>query len=146
MGLGLGRAGGGEGGTGLAGMRSGGEARADPPPPSAPCCQVNGKMRGSVEVEKEVGQEDAVAVARGLPSVAKQLEGKEVKKVRRGGARARRQSSAGAVVACEFCAPASPPSCPRLSSSPAKFSTSSPSDGARGQTGMLPQRVGADGG
>lgn len=43
--------------------------------------QVNGKMRGSVEVARDIGEGDALAAARALPSVAKQLEGKEVKKV-----------------------------------------------------------------
>ena len=61
-----------------------------PPPPTVdlpprrlgtPRTQVNGKMRGAVEVEVGIGQDDAVATARTLPAVAKQLEGKEVKKV-----------------------------------------------------------------
>lgn len=40
--------------------------------------QVNGKMRGAVEVDVSIDQEGAVAAARGLGAVAKQLEGKEV--------------------------------------------------------------------
>lgn len=43
--------------------------------------QVNGKMRGSVEVDKQVSQDEALEAARTLPAVAKQLGGKEVKKV-----------------------------------------------------------------
>ena len=43
--------------------------------------QVNGKMRGTVEVGNEVGQEAAVAAAQSLASVAKHLEGKSIKKV-----------------------------------------------------------------
>lgn len=43
--------------------------------------QVNGKMRGKVEVAVGVAQEDALAAAQGLPAVQKQLEGKDVKKV-----------------------------------------------------------------
>ena len=43
--------------------------------------QVNGKMRGTVEVEKEVDQAGAMEAAAGLPAVAKQLEGKAVAKV-----------------------------------------------------------------
>lgn len=43
--------------------------------------QVNGKTRGTVEVPKGCGQEAALEAARALPSVAKQLDGKEVKKV-----------------------------------------------------------------
>ncbi len=40
--------------------------------------QVNGKMRGAVEVDVSIDQEGAVAAARGVGAVAKQLEGKEV--------------------------------------------------------------------
>ena len=43
--------------------------------------QVNGKMRGAVEVEVGTPQEGAVEAARAIPAVAKQLEGKDVKKV-----------------------------------------------------------------
>ena len=43
--------------------------------------QVNGKMRGAVEVPVDIGQDDALAAARAVAAVAKQLEGKEVKKV-----------------------------------------------------------------
>lgn len=43
--------------------------------------QVNGKMRGTVEVPKGVQQAAAEAVAREEPSVAKFLDGKDVKKV-----------------------------------------------------------------
>ncbi|KAF8066270.1 leucine--tRNA ligase [Scenedesmus sp. PABB004] len=43
--------------------------------------QVNGKMRGTVELGVAASQDDALAAARGLPNVAKQVEGKEVKKV-----------------------------------------------------------------
>jgi leucyl-tRNA synthetase len=43
--------------------------------------QVNGKMRGTVELPKDVDQEGAVAAAMGVPNVAKFVEGKEVKKV-----------------------------------------------------------------
>lgn len=42
---------------------------------------MNGKMRGSVQVAKDIDQEGALAAARALPSVAKQVDGKEVKKV-----------------------------------------------------------------
>ena len=43
--------------------------------------QVNGKMRGTIEVAVNVAEDDAVALAKELQSVAKQLEGKGVKKV-----------------------------------------------------------------
>lgn len=43
--------------------------------------QVNGKTRGTVEVAKGCGQEVAMEAARGVGPVAKQLEGKEVKKI-----------------------------------------------------------------
>lgn len=43
--------------------------------------QVNGKTRGTVEIAKGCAQDVAVAVAQALPAVAKQMEGKEVKKV-----------------------------------------------------------------
>lgn len=44
-------------------------------------CQVNGKLRGTVEVPKDISQQDAEACARGQPSVMKFLEGMSVKKV-----------------------------------------------------------------
>lgn len=49
-------------------------------PPLSPS-QVNGKMRGTAEVPVDTEQEGAVAAAREITAVAKQLEGKEVKKV-----------------------------------------------------------------
>ncbi len=38
-------------------------------------------MRGSVEVAKDISQDAALEVARSVPSVGKQLDGKEIKKV-----------------------------------------------------------------
>lgn len=43
--------------------------------------QVNGKLRGTMEVRKEAEQAAAEETARALPSVAKFLDGKAVKKV-----------------------------------------------------------------
>ena len=43
--------------------------------------QVNGKTRGTVEVPKGCSQDAALEAAQALSTVAKQLEGKEVKKV-----------------------------------------------------------------
>ena len=43
--------------------------------------QVNGKLRGTVEVSKDVDQETAEAAGRQLGPVARQLEGKELRKV-----------------------------------------------------------------
>lgn len=43
--------------------------------------QVNGKTRGTVEVGKGCGEAAALEAARALPAVAKQLDGKEIKKV-----------------------------------------------------------------
>lgn len=43
--------------------------------------QVNGKMRGTVEVAADVDEGGAVAAARELATVAKQLDGKDVVKV-----------------------------------------------------------------
>lgn len=43
--------------------------------------QVNGKMRGAIEVEVDTAQDGAVAAARSIPAVAKQLDGKDIKKV-----------------------------------------------------------------
>ena len=43
--------------------------------------QVNGKLRGTMEVRKEAEQAVAEETARALPSVAKFLDGKAVKKV-----------------------------------------------------------------
>ncbi len=49
--------------------------------PKNPNQQVNGKMRGTVEVPKGITQEAAMEAAKQLPNVVKQTEGKEVKKV-----------------------------------------------------------------
>ena len=43
--------------------------------------QVNGKLRGTVEVAKGIHQGEAEAVAREQDGVAKFLDGKELKKV-----------------------------------------------------------------
>lgn len=43
--------------------------------------QVNGKLRGTVEVSKDISQEDAEKVGRNVAAVSKFLEGKSVKKV-----------------------------------------------------------------
>lgn len=43
--------------------------------------QVNGKMRGAIEVAVDLAQDGAVEAARSIPAVAKQLEGKDIKKV-----------------------------------------------------------------
>ena len=43
--------------------------------------QVNGKVRGTVEVPIEVSQEEAVKASLGQPNVSKFTEGKEIKKV-----------------------------------------------------------------
>ena len=43
--------------------------------------QVNGKLRSTLELPKDVSQEDAVAAAQNQPSVAKFLDGKKVVKV-----------------------------------------------------------------
>lgn len=43
--------------------------------------QVNGKMRGTLEVDVNIGQEEAVMAAQALGPVSKQLDGKEVKKI-----------------------------------------------------------------
>ncbi|KAK9814523.1 hypothetical protein WJX72_007308 [[Myrmecia] bisecta] len=42
--------------------------------------QVNGKLRGTIEVPKDISQEEAVALAAGLPAVVKITEGKPPKK------------------------------------------------------------------
>ena len=42
--------------------------------------QVNGKMRGKLEVEKEISKEDFFAKAKAEPSVAKFMEGKNIVK------------------------------------------------------------------
>ena len=42
---------------------------------------MNGKLRGTMEVRKEAEQAAAEEAARALPSVAKFLDGKAVKKV-----------------------------------------------------------------
>ena len=43
--------------------------------------QINGKLRGTVEVAKDVNQEDAQAAALSQPNVTKFLDGKSIKKV-----------------------------------------------------------------
>ena len=43
--------------------------------------QINGKLRGTVEVSKTIGQEAAVAAGTALDTVARQMEGKSVRKV-----------------------------------------------------------------
>ena len=43
--------------------------------------QVNGKMRGEVSVAPDIEQAAALDLAKELPTVQKQLEGKDVKKV-----------------------------------------------------------------
>ena len=43
--------------------------------------QVNGKLRGTVEVAKDISQEGAEAVGREQEGVAKVLDGKDVKKI-----------------------------------------------------------------
>ena len=43
--------------------------------------QVNGKLRGAVEISKAAEQASAEAAARALPSVDKFLDGKPLKKV-----------------------------------------------------------------
>lgn len=55
-----------------------------PPPPALhvrPCAQVNGKVRGKLEVGVAAEQADAVEAALGLPNVCKYTDGKELKKV-----------------------------------------------------------------
>ncbi len=42
--------------------------------------QVNGKLRGTVEVAKDIAQEEAEAIGREQEGVAKFLNGKEIKK------------------------------------------------------------------
>lgn len=43
--------------------------------------QINGKIRGKLEMDKTLSQEDAIALAREVALVNKYLEGKEIKKV-----------------------------------------------------------------
>jgi leucyl-tRNA synthetase len=43
--------------------------------------QVNGKMRGSVDVPRDVGEDEVKKLAMAVPNVAKYLEGKTVRKV-----------------------------------------------------------------
>jgi leucyl-tRNA synthetase len=43
--------------------------------------QVNGKRRGEIRVSRGAGEEEALAAARAEPSVARHLEGKEIRKV-----------------------------------------------------------------
>ena len=49
--------------------------------PSWPGVQVNGKMRGTIEVGVDTSQDEAVAAAQTVAAVSKQLDGKPVKKV-----------------------------------------------------------------
>ena len=53
--------------------------RATEHPELAP--QINGKLRGTVEVSKTISQEDALAAGTALDTVARQMEGKTVRKV-----------------------------------------------------------------
>ncbi len=46
-----------------------------------PASQINGKLRGTVEVFKTIGQEDALVAGTALDTVARQMEGKTVRKV-----------------------------------------------------------------
>jgi leucyl-tRNA synthetase len=48
---------------------------------SRECVQVNGKLRGTVEVSKQISQADAEDAGRSIASVSKFLDGKPVKKV-----------------------------------------------------------------
>ena len=43
--------------------------------------QINGKLRGTVEVSKTISQEEALAAGTALDTVARQMEGKSVRKV-----------------------------------------------------------------
>lgn len=44
--------------------------------------QVNGKMRGTVEVPKEIGRDDALAAAMAaLDNVRAQVDGRDLKKI-----------------------------------------------------------------
>lgn len=44
--------------------------------------QVNGKMRGTMQVDKDISQDDAMAAALSeLDAVLKQLEGKAIRKI-----------------------------------------------------------------
>ena len=44
--------------------------------------QVNGKMRGTVEVAKDIGKDDALAAAMAtLENVRAQVDGKDLKKI-----------------------------------------------------------------
>ncbi len=44
--------------------------------------QVNGKMRGTVEVPKDIGKDDALAAAlAALDNVQAQVDGKDLKKI-----------------------------------------------------------------
>lgn len=51
------------------------------PHPPWPGVQVNGKMRGTIEVGVDTTQDEAVAAAQTVAAVSKQLDGKPVKKV-----------------------------------------------------------------
>lgn len=44
-------------------------------------CQVNGKLRGTVELPAEADEAEALAAAQALPGVAKHVEGKVLRKV-----------------------------------------------------------------
>ena len=43
--------------------------------------QINGKVRGKIEVDKSISQDDAMSLAREVDLVKKYLDGMEVKKV-----------------------------------------------------------------
>lgn len=43
--------------------------------------QVNGKLRATLELPKDISKNDAVAAAQALPQMAKYLEGKSVRKI-----------------------------------------------------------------
>ena len=43
--------------------------------------QVNGKVRGKIEVPKGCSQDDALELAKAVASVTKQIDGKDIKKV-----------------------------------------------------------------
>ncbi len=42
---------------------------------------MNGKLRATLELPKDVSKDDAVAAAQALPTVVKYLEGKDIKKI-----------------------------------------------------------------
>ena len=43
--------------------------------------QINGKLRGTVEVSKTISQDDALAAGTALDNVARQTKGKTIRKV-----------------------------------------------------------------